>query len=97
MAKGSLPASRAKMAMSLKGKSRHYHWTRIQPRHFLSTARQVGFSAERAKSLIHEVVGQAEQAVQSVEARIPADFPSAISESILGGVRQQVTVLAQGL
>ncbi|MCK7545014.1 type II toxin-antitoxin system HipA family toxin [Marinobacter bryozoorum] len=97
MAKGSLPASRAKMAMSLKGKSRHYHWARIQPRHFLNTARQVGFSAERAKSLIHEVIGQAEQAVQAVEARIPTDFPSTISESILGGVRQQATVLAQSL
>ncbi|MGM0569913.1 type II toxin-antitoxin system HipA family toxin [Marinobacter sp.] len=97
MAQGSLPANRAKMAMSLKGKSRHYHWVRIQPRHFLSTADHVGFSTERVKSLIHEVVGQAEHAIQAVEANIPADFPSAISESILGGVRDQVTVLAQSL
>lgn len=97
MAQGSLPANRARMAMSLKGKSRHYHWARIQPRHFLSTAHQVGFSMERAKSLMHEVVEQAEPAIQAVEDRLPAGFPSAISESILGGVRQQVTVLAQSL
>lgn len=95
MAQGSLPANRAKMAMSLKGRNRHYHWARIQPRHFLSTAQQVGFSRARAASLIQEVIELSEPAIQAVERRLPVGFPSAISHSILEGIRRQVALLAE--
>lgn len=97
IAQGSLPANRIKMAMSLKGKNRHYNWARIRPRHFLSTAYQVGFSVDQTKSLMNDIIKEAEPSIQAVEDRIPADFPPTISESILDGVRQQVALLAQEL
>ncbi len=89
MAQGGMARERAKMAMSLKGRNRHYHWARIQPRHFLSTAQHVGFSTERVRFLAREIVEQADQVVGSVEALLPDDFPIRISNPILDGVRSQ--------
>jgi serine/threonine-protein kinase HipA len=96
MAHGSLPASRAKMAMSLKGRNRHYHWSRIGPRHFLSTARHVGFSEVQAQRLIDEIIEQANHAIETVVAQLPEDFPPHISEPILEGVRAQAGKLKAG-
>ncbi|MGC3872095.1 type II toxin-antitoxin system HipA family toxin [Halomonas sp. GXIMD04776] len=90
MAKGSLPSARAKMAMSLKGKNRHYRWSRIQPRHFISTAQDIGFSRQRAIAIIQEILDQADTAMRQVESRLPASFPEAVSGSIIDGVDQQL-------
>lgn len=96
MAQGSLPANRAKMAMAMKGRNRHYHWSRVQPRHFLSTARHVGFSEAQARKLIDEVVEQTDSAVSAVAGQLPEDFPTHISEPILEGVRGQARRLQMG-
>lgn len=95
MKKGSLAPQRAKMAMSVKGRNRHYHWDRIEPRHFISTAKQVGYSSERARELLEEILEQVPSAISLVEALLPNDFPSRISESILQGVKLQAGKLAQ--
>lgn len=89
MAQGSLASQKAKMAMSVKSRNRHYRWDRIQPRHFISTAHQVGFSRERASELLNEIAEQVPRAISAVEALLPVDFPSRISESILDGVKNQ--------
>lgn len=95
MAQGSVAREKAKMAMSLKGRNRHYHWARIQPRHFLSTAQQVGFSTGRAKTLIVDILDQVEPAMSSVERSLPEGFPSSISAPILEGVREQAQKLRE--
>jgi serine/threonine-protein kinase HipA len=89
MAQGSLASQKAKMAMSVKSRNRHYHWDRIQQRHFISTAHQVGFSRERAGEILDEIAEQVPRAISAVEALLPVDFPSRISESILDGVKNQ--------
>lgn len=95
IAQGNVAPQKAKMAMSLKGRNRHYHWARIQPRHFLSTAQHVGFSSERVRFLLDEIAGQTEHATSTVEALLPADFPHHISDSILNGVRSQAKKLKE--
>lgn len=95
MAQGSVAPEKAKMAMSLKGRNRHYHWVRIQPRHFLSTAQQVGYSAARTKTLIADILDQVEPAMSSVEGSLPKGFPSHISAPILEGVREQARKLRE--
>lgn len=89
VAQGSMAAEKAKMAMSLKGRNRHYHWSRIHARHFVSTAQQVGFSVERTKSLMSEIAEQIRPVIHDVEALLPADFPSHVSEPILNGIKKQ--------
>jgi serine/threonine-protein kinase HipA len=89
MAQGSLASQKTKMAMSVKSRNRHYHWDRIQQRHFISAAHQVGFSRERASDFLDEIAEQVPRAISAVEALLPVDFPSHISESILNGVKNQ--------
>lgn len=60
----SLAPARTKMAMSLKGRSRHYHWARMLPRHFLSTAKAMGFSPTRAAAIMEETVAQTEAVIE---------------------------------
>ncbi len=93
MAQGSLAPQKAKMAMSVKGRNRHYHWDRIEPRHFITTAQQVGFSSERTSELLGEIAGQVQAVISKVEALLPCDFPSRISEPILEGVQHQAEKL----
>ncbi|MBS3805756.1 MAG: type II toxin-antitoxin system HipA family toxin [Oleiphilaceae bacterium] len=93
MAQGSIPAEKAKMAMSVKGRNRHYHWARIQPRHFVSTAQQVGFSAEKAKTLMNEMAQKTSSVIAHIHNMLPHDFPQHISESILEGLSQQAEKL----
>lgn len=90
MAKGSLPRERAKMAMSLKGKNRNYHRSRIEPRHFMTTAQHVGFSHQRTLAMMQSLLDQAENAISRVEALLPHDFPDSVSGPILEGLVQQL-------
>ena len=89
MAHGSLPRERAKMAMALKGKNRHYRWARIEPRHFVSSAAQVGFPRERADALMRNVAERAPGIVDDLSGRLPPDFPAVTCEPIFDGVLAQ--------
>lgn len=89
MAQGSLPTEKAKMAMSLKGKNRHYHWAKIEPRHFISTAGQIGYSTRRTMELMNEIVDMTEGVLARVKANLPEDFPVQVSQSIFDGVTFQ--------
>ena len=84
-----LQMKKIKMAMALSGKNRHYNWSIIQPRHFVSTARKVGFNEKTANTLLAEVMGSVEDVIVQVEAQIPADFPDAIATPILSGILKQ--------
>ncbi|WP_061011843.1 type II toxin-antitoxin system HipA family toxin [Photobacterium leiognathi] len=89
MDSNSIPKQRAKMAMALTGTKKYYKWQTIQPRHFLSTAKAVGFSTQRANELMSEMKTQAPSAIDKVRQQLPNDFPTGISESIFNGVLKQ--------
>lgn len=97
MAKGSLPEAKARMAMSLKGKNRHYHWSRFLPRHFLSTAQQVGFSRRRTLEIIQSILAQADAAMSRVAALLPDDFPDTVSAPIMEGLGRQLKRLEKDI
>ncbi|PSW10312.1 serine/threonine protein kinase [Photobacterium rosenbergii] len=78
---------KAKMAMGLYGESgRHYKWYSLFPRHFLATARAVGFSEAAMQQILDEFRDRAFEAVETVRASLPDDFPHHISDAILDGV-----------
>lgn len=93
MTHGNLARAKVKMAMSVKGRNRHYHWARIQPRHFLTTAHNAGFSMARASTLIWEITHQTDQVISTVSARLPRDFPAPIRDSIFDGMTEQAKKL----
>ena len=97
MAQGSLPRERAKMAMALKGKSKHYRWARIEPRHFFSSAAQVGFPQEDVRELMQGIAERAEGIVEGLAGRLPQGFPASTCEPIFAGVLAQAERLEASL
>lgn len=84
-----LQSRKIKMAMALRGKNRHYHWHSIQPRHFISTAAQIGFNAETAQTVFNEMIDKIDDVAAQVEAQLPAHFPESIASPVLDGILKQ--------
>jgi serine/threonine-protein kinase HipA len=83
----SLSAQKVKMAMALKGTSgNHYLWSKIQPRHFLATARAIDFSEAKATKIVQEMLEKAVVVAQEVSEKLPSEFPQHISTPILQGM-----------
>lgn len=93
MAANTLPAVKAKMAMALQGKNRHYHWQRIEPRHFISTAKWVGFSEQRAQTLLVELAEATAGVIRKVEQQLPGGFPELIADSIFKGMQGRANLI----
>lgn len=91
MSKKGLQPQKIKMAMSLKGKNTQYKWSRIQPRHFVSTAEQCKYPAEKAAQHYEFFVDNVENAIAQVEGKISANFPEYVAEAIFSGLRKQAT------
>jgi len=87
--KRQLERKKIKMAMALIGKNRHYHWDKIQPRHFISTAKVVGFNEKKAAAILTEMMAKVDQVIDDVGVQVPDDFPDKIVTSILTGMRKQ--------
>ncbi|WP_343437253.1 type II toxin-antitoxin system HipA family toxin [Enterobacter roggenkampii] len=84
-----IPPRKAKMAMALSGRNRHFHWSTVMPRHFLSTAREVSFPVLQVEQLLAEMKQRTESVISKVETMLPAGFPEHISEAIFEGLRHQ--------
>ena len=82
------PIAPINMAMSLKGKNRHYHWNNIQPRHWLAMATYCQFSETEMQIIMDEVFDNMEAAISSIEKIVPKDFPQKMCEVIFSGMRQ---------
>jgi serine/threonine-protein kinase HipA len=83
----SKPVQKIKMAMAFKGTKRNnYHWSAIQPRHFISTAKAINFSPKKAELILKEMLEKANRVAAEVAGRIPEGFPTHISEPILQGM-----------
>jgi len=88
VAKGHLHQKEVRMAMSLRGKNRHYDWERMRPRHWLSTAKHCNFPAEEMTQIMNRVLGEMDQIIAQVETNLPKEFPEDISASIFDGMRK---------
>lgn len=88
-----IPAKKAKMAMAVLGNNRHFHWDRILPRHYVSTAQRVSYSRENVSNMMMEMKDKTEQVITEVESMLPADFPAKISHAIFEGLRRQAARL----
>ncbi|MFO7812572.1 MAG: hypothetical protein R6V21_06360 [Pelovirga sp.] len=77
------------MAMALHGKNRHYHWHNLQPRHLISTAKQIGLPASVAQDLFSDMMKRVDIAIDTVCEEIPAGFPDVIAGSIFEEMRKR--------
>ncbi len=80
-----LAPEKLRMAMGVVGKNRHYEWSRIEARHWISTAASCGAQSE-VRNVFSELIEGIPKAVQAVSAALPEDFPVSIADSIFEGI-----------
>jgi serine/threonine-protein kinase HipA len=84
---------KAKLAMAVAGKNRHYLLKDIQRRHFNAMAQRCGYGAS-AEPLIEKIVARTPGAIEAVAAKLPAGFPQRIADVIFKGLRESAATLA---
>lgn len=89
-----IPPQKAKLAMAVRGSSNHYLLEKIQRRHWLAQARQVGLGAAAAEQLIAEVIDATEAVIDAASQSLPPAFPMDVADAIFSGMRRQAATLA---
>ncbi|MFE8116313.1 type II toxin-antitoxin system HipA family toxin [Brenneria goodwinii] len=88
----------AKLAMGLIGsKGKKYKIEQIFPRHFFQTAKVVGLARESMANILTEFSERVDAVAANVRRQLPIDFPTHISDSILGGLQARSKRLTSGL
>lgn len=85
---------KAKLAMAVSGKNRHYLLKDIQRRHFNAMAPKCGYG-ESAEPLIEGILQRVPAAIAEVGAKLPAGFPQKVVDSIFAGLQESATRLEQ--
>ena len=83
---------KAKMAMAVLGKNKHYLFKDIQRRHFNNMAAKC-FDRIDAEDVIGRVLEAAPKAIEAMGSRLPEGFPDWIAESVFKGLRQSAELL----
>jgi len=91
--KNQLAPQKAKLAMAVRGKNRHYRWAEIQARHWISMAKEIGLEATSEEDILHIADG-AETVAETVSAMLPRGFPGEVSDPILDGLLRSANKLA---
>ncbi|MGH8226732.1 MAG: type II toxin-antitoxin system HipA family toxin [Steroidobacteraceae bacterium] len=77
-----------KLAMAVRSKNAHYRMAHIQRRHWNAVAKANGMG-EDFEPVIQQFITKVSRAVEAVSARLPAGFPTVVSESIFNGLLTQ--------
>lgn len=84
---------KAKLAMAVFGKNKHYRFAEVQRRHFNSTAARCFLRAD-AEDVIERVLARTRGAIDAVAARLPAGFPDRVATTIFAGVARSAEQLS---
>lgn len=87
-----LAPEKARMAMSVRGRQKHYHWRRITLRHWQETAAACGLGAD-IRGILSECIETGPLAAAKVAGELPAGFPGTVAEPILEGLAGAVKLL----
>lgn len=83
----------ARLAMSVRGRNKHYLLKDIQRRHFNAMAAQCGVG-ETAEPLIKDILAATPAVVASVQKGLPKGFPQHVLDAILQGLMKSAEQLA---
>jgi serine/threonine-protein kinase HipA len=76
---------KARLAMALHGKNKHYRLSEIQRRYFNETAARMGIGKD-AETIIENVLSRTPEVISTIQKEIPRGFPANISDPILSGI-----------
>ena len=80
---------KAKLAMGIPSKNKHFKLLEIQRRHFHAFGRRLGMGVD-ADALISSLIERTPAVVEEVRNALPAGFPESVSEPILTGLTQNL-------
>lgn len=92
---GQLSLHDAKLAMALRSKNRHFRLIDMQTRHWQALAQSCG--VQNAWSHLQALVERIDDALDTVEAKLPAGFPETVWRKISKGMRAHATLFRAGL
>ena len=75
---------KAKLAMAVRGKNKHYKLKDIQRRHFNQTASRIGIGT--AEPLMGQLLTGLPSVISSVQSQIPKHFPQHVLDTVLEGL-----------
>ena len=84
---------KARMAMGLWGKNKHYLWRNMQKQHLLTTGIACGLSESVCVDIIDDMIGKTLDVIDLVSAQLPAGFPAQVADAIFEGVRLKAKML----
>ncbi|WP_116324021.1 HipA domain-containing protein [Cupriavidus sp. P-10] len=87
-----VPYQKARLAMAVASKNRHYHLNDIKRRHFNAMAPKC-FYGQSAEPLLRELLAQVPTAVANVADRLPPNFPAAVADRLFEGIRGSLETL----
>lgn len=94
--KPALESKKIRMAMAWSGRNKHYRWSEIEPRHFLSSAKLCGLSSDSALGALRDIV----EHTPEVLLRVPTHTVGAhggVLERILLGLAEAADRIRRGL
>jgi len=92
--KNKIPQHKAKLAMAVRGSTNHYLIEKIQRRHWIAQAQQVGLGAEAAGQLIEEIIESTDDVINEVSKLLSDNFPMDLAEAIFSGMKKHCVKLA---
>jgi serine/threonine-protein kinase HipA len=90
---GNIQPQKARMAMAVWGKNRHYRWAEIRRQHFLITASDC--KLPQAHKIIEDLIERTGPAIDQAGKEIPRGFPMQVAESIFDGLRKAARSLSR--
>ncbi len=92
--KNQISQHKAKLAMAVRGSTNYYLIDKIQRRHWIAQAQQVGLGARVGEELIEEVIGHTAAVIAEIGELLYEGFPMDVAEAVFKGMRMQSAKLA---
>jgi len=83
---------RARLAMAVSGKNRHYAFRDIQRRHFNAMAPRCSYGRD-AEPIIQRLISRTPGVIERVSGELPEGFPARVADRIFEGLRRTVAAL----
>ena len=90
---GKIQVQKAKMAMAVWRKNRHYLWSEIRREHFLKTA--LDCKVPDAVKIVDELLDRSATAIDKAGDKLPPKFPMHVADTIFDGLRKAATPAAR--
>ncbi|MGZ2747738.1 type II toxin-antitoxin system HipA family toxin [Burkholderia stagnalis] len=90
-----LALQKARLAMAVHGKNRHYAIHEIQPRHWVAQGLRTGLLEDDVQAAISAVADRTDAVIGDVSAMLPPDYPADVADAIFDGMRRQSRRLAR--